>query len=190
MRSPIDGTVTQRQIGLGQNIVSASAGATTPVFMIGNVSKVWMVANAREDDAPFLHLGDPVDVRVPAWPGRVFKGKLNYVSASIDPTTHRLPVRAEVENPNGELKPEMLATFRILTGADVSHPAVPADAVVYEGSNAHVWLADDKAKTLEIRPIEPGPTQDQMVDVLAGLKAGDKIVTAGAVFIDRAASGD
>jgi cobalt-zinc-cadmium efflux system membrane fusion protein len=190
VHAPIAGTVVQRQIGLGQNIVSASAGATTPVFMIGNVSKVWMVANAREDDAPFLHLGDPVDVRVPAWPGRVFKGKLNYVSASIDPTTHRLPVRAEVENPNGELKPEMLATFRILTGADVSHPAVPADAVVYEGSNAHVWLADDKAKTLEIRPIEPGPTQDQMVDVLAGLKAGDKIVTAGAVFIDRAASGD
>lgn len=190
VRSPIAGTVVQRQIGLGQNIVSASAGGTTPVFMIGDLSKVWMIANAREDDTPYIHNGDPVAVRVPAWPGRVFNGRLNFVAGSIDPITHRLAVRAEVENPHGELKPEMLATFRIVTGLDVTLPAVPANAVVFEGANAHVWVADDKAKSLEIRPITPGPSEGGMVEVTAGLKAGEKIVTAGAVFIDRAASGD
>jgi cobalt-zinc-cadmium efflux system membrane fusion protein len=158
--------------------------------MIGDLSKVWMVANAREDDAPLLRKGDPVEVHVPAYPGRVFKGLLNYVAASIDPTTHRLPVRAEVENPNGELKPEMFASFRIITGADTTHPAVPQDAVVYEGDTAHVWLADDQAKTLAIQPITPGPTRNGLVEVLGGLKAGQKVVTAGAVFIDRAATGD
>jgi cobalt-zinc-cadmium efflux system membrane fusion protein len=190
VRAPIGGTVVQRQIGPGQNIVSASAGATSPVFMIGDMSKVWMVANAREEDAPLLHKGDPVEVSVLAYPGRVFKGRLNYVAASLDAATHRLPVRAEVENPQEELKPEMFASFRIITGADASHPAVPQDAVVYEGDTAHVWLADDTAKTLAIRPIKPGRSRNGMVEVLAGLKAGDKIVTAGAVFIDRAATGD
>jgi cobalt-zinc-cadmium efflux system membrane fusion protein len=190
VRAPIGGTVVQRQVGLGQNIVSASAGASSAVFMIGDLSKVWMVANAREDDAPYLHKGDPVEVSVLAYPGRVFNGRLNYVAASIDATTHRLLVRAELENPNGELKPEMFASFRIITGADASHPAVPQDAVVYEGDAAHVWVADAKAKTLAIRPIKPGPTRDGVVEVLGGLKAGEQIVTAGAVFIDRAATGD
>ena len=87
VHAPIGGTVVQRQIGLGQNIVSASAGASSPVFMIGDLSKVWMVANAREDDAPYLHKGDPVEVRVLAYPNRVFKGRLNYVAASLDATT-------------------------------------------------------------------------------------------------------
>lgn len=192
VRAPIAGTVVQRQIGLGQNIVSASvsAGATGPMFMIGDTSKVWMVANAKEDDAPYLHKGDPVEIRVVAYPGRVFKGRLNYVATSLDPTTHRLPVRAEVENPDGELKPEMLARFRIVTGADRAEPAVPADAVVYEGNSAHVWVADPAKKTLEIRPIKPGGAEDGMIEVLAGLKPGEKVVTSGAVFIDRAATGD
>jgi len=190
VRAPIGGTVVQRQVGLGQNIVSAAAGATSPVFMIGNLSKVWMVANAREDDAPFLHKGDSVEVRVPAYSARAFNGRLNYVAASIDATTHRLPVRAEVDNQDDALKPEMFASFRIITGAGAMHPAVPQDAVVYEGDKAHVWLADDKAKTLAIQQIEPGRTSNGVVEVLAGLEAGEKIVTSGAVFIDRAATGD
>jgi membrane fusion protein, heavy metal efflux system len=190
VRAPIGGTIVQRQVGFGQNIVSASAGATTPIFMIGDISKVWMVANVREEDAPYLHRGDPVEVRVLAFPGRVFKGRLNYVAASIDSTTHRLPVRADVENPNDELKPEMLARFRIVTGADVAAPAVPVDAVVYEGDSAHVWVANDAKKTLEIRPVKLGRGDDGMIEVLAGLNPGEKVVSSGAVFIDRAAAGD
>jgi membrane fusion protein, heavy metal efflux system len=188
--APIAGTVVQRQIGLGQNIVSASSGASTPVFLIGDLSKVWLIANAREEDAAYLHKGDPVEVVVFAYPDRVFKAKLTYVASSIDPTTHRLSVRAEVENPKGELKPEMFASFRIITGEDAAAPAVPESAVVYEGDTAHIWVADDKAKTLEIRPIEVGRERHGMVEALNGLKPGDKIVTSGAVFIDRAVSGD
>jgi cobalt-zinc-cadmium efflux system membrane fusion protein len=188
--APIGGTVVQRQIGLGQNIVSASSGASNPVFMIGDLSKVWLLANAREADAPFLHPGDPVEVKVPALGQRVFQGHLSFVGASIDPNTHRLPVRAEVENPGGLLKPEMMATFRIITGEDAAAPGAPDSAIVYEGELAHVWLANDKDKTLEIRPIKTGHIRDGVVEVLEGLKPGDKIVTSGAVFIDRAVNGD
>jgi membrane fusion protein, heavy metal efflux system len=188
--APISGTVVQRQVGLGQNIVSASSGASNPVFMIGDLSRVWLVANAREEDAPQLHVGDPVEVRVLAYPDRVFGGRLAYVGASIDTTTHRLPVRDEVENPNLILKPEMFASFHIITGADQTSPAVPVSAVVFEGDSAHVWLADEQAKTLEIRPIHIGHIREGMVQVLDGLKAGDNVVTAGAVFIDRAVTSD
>jgi membrane fusion protein, heavy metal efflux system len=188
--APISGTVVQRQIGLGQNIVSASAGASNPVFLIGDLSKVWLVANAREEDAPSLHKGDPVEVRVLAFPDRVFKAKLTYVAPSIDPNTHRLLLRAEIENPNHELKPEMFARFRIITGQGTAAPAVPASAVVYEGDTAHVWLANVSAKTLAIRPVTLGRSSDGMIEMLSGLRPGDDVVTAGAVFIDRAAAGD
>lgn len=190
VRAPIGGTVTQRQVGLGQNIVSASSGASSPVYLIGDLSKVWLVANAREEDAPRLHTGDPVEVDVLAFPGHPFNARLTYVAPSIDPTTHRLPVRAEVANPNGELKPEMLATFRIVTGEDKPTPAVPEDALVYEGDTAHVWVADPATKSLAIRPVQVGRLRDGMAQILHGLKDGEMVVTAGAVFIDRAASGD
>jgi membrane fusion protein, heavy metal efflux system len=190
VRAPISGSVVQRQVGLGQNIVSASSGASNPVFMIGDLSKVWFVANAREEDAPYLHVGDPVEVHLLAYPDRVFQARLGFVGGSIEATTHRLPVRAEVENPDLMLKPEMFASFRIITGPDGTSPAVPVSAVVYEGDAAHVWLANDNSKTLEIRPIRVGHTREGVVQVLDGLKTGDKVVTAGAVFIDRAVTGD
>jgi cobalt-zinc-cadmium efflux system membrane fusion protein len=190
--APISGTITQRQMGLGQNIVSASgsSGASGPVFAIGNLSKVWLVANARETDAPFLHVGDPVEVRVLAFPGRVFRARLTFVAPSIDPTIHRLPVRAEVENPDGELKPEMFASFRIITGAGETASGVPEGAVVYEGQTAHVWVADEATRTVAIRQIHAGRVVEGMVEVLDGLKPGEKVVTAGALFIDRAVAGD
>lgn len=190
VRAPISGTVTQRQVGLGQNIVSASSGASTPVYLIGDLSKVWLVANAREEDAPLLHTGDPVEVNVLALPGHPFSARLTYVGASIDPNTHRLAVRAEVENPKGELKPEMLAGFRIIIGEDASAPAVPQNALVYEGSAAHVWVADPATKTLAIRSVKVGRLKGGMAEILEGVKDGETVVTEGAVFIDRAASGD
>jgi membrane fusion protein, heavy metal efflux system len=190
VRAPIAGTVTQRSVGPGQNIISAASGASGPVFLIGDLSKVWLVGNAREEDAPLLQKGDPVEVRVLAYPNRVFKAKLRYVAAAIDPTTHRLPVRAEVENPKDELKPEMFANFRIITGEDVANPAVPERAIVYEGTGAHVWVADPQEKRLGIRQVKIGRTKSGMLEIVDGLKAGESIVVSGAVFIDRAAAGD
>jgi cobalt-zinc-cadmium efflux system membrane fusion protein len=189
--APIDGIVLQRQVGLGQNIVSAANGGSASQFQIGNISKVWMLANVREESAPGVHLGDPVRVTVLAYPGRVFTGKITRVAVSIDPVLHRLPVWAEVDNPDGLLKPEMFARFSIITGpSNGPSPAVPDQSVVYEGADAHVWVANDADKTLAIRPIKVGRSSDGVVQVLAGLKPGDKVVTSGAVFIDRAAAGD
>jgi cobalt-zinc-cadmium efflux system membrane fusion protein len=188
--APIAGVVMQRQVGLGQNVISVSSGASAPVFMIGDPSKLWLIAYAPEDDAGYLQKGDPMEVRVLAFPDRAIKARLTRVAASIDPNTHRLLVRAEVENPLGELKPGMSASFRIFAGNGALSPAVPQSAVVYEGDTAHVWVADDEARILIARPIKPGRSRDGMLEVLDGLKSGEKIVTSGAVFLDPAAAAD
>src|SRR6516162_10032228 len=187
--APIRGTITQRQIGVGQYINSEASGATNPVFTISDLSTVYLIANVREVDAPLMKVGLPLEVQVLAYPGQVFKGKVSYVAPSIDPNTHRLPVRADVENPDGALKPGMFANFSIITGEAATAPAVPQDASVYEGDRARVWVAGE-SDTLALREIRTGRISDGMVEVRAGLSAGEKVVTSGTVFIDRAARAD
>jgi membrane fusion protein, heavy metal efflux system len=187
--APIGGTITQRQIGLGQYINSTAAGASSPVYTIGNLSTVWLIANVREADAPLMQVGQPVEVHVLAFPGRVFKAKISWVAPSIDPNTHRLPVRADVENPDGALKPGMFANFSIITGEAETAPAVPQRAIVYEGATARVWVAGDDG-TIAARSVRTGQIADGMVEILAGLSQGEKVVTSGALFIDRAAAGN
>jgi cobalt-zinc-cadmium efflux system membrane fusion protein len=187
--APINGTVTQRQVGLGQYITSASNGGSSPIFSIGDMTKVWLLANVPEEDTPSMRVGDPVEVHVLAFPDRRFSAKLTYVAASIDPNTHRLTVRAEVENPDGVLKPEMFASFSIIIGDAVDSPAVSEEGVVYEGETARVWIAG-KDKTLSLRQIRPGWVQDGMVQILEGVQAGEQVVTSGSLFIDRAAHSD
>jgi len=190
VQAPIGGTIIQRQIGVGQNIVSASAGASNPVYTIGDLSKVWLIANVREADAGLVHLGDPVTVRVLAFPDRVFSAHLSYVAPAIDPNTRRLPVRAEIDNSDGALKPQMFGSFSIITGAASNAPAVPARGVVFEGEKAHVWVANVAEKTLEMRQVKTGRTEDGLVEISEGLKPGESVVTTGAVFIDRAIETD
>jgi cobalt-zinc-cadmium efflux system membrane fusion protein len=187
LRAPIAGTVIQRQVGLGQYIQSASGGAANPVFAIGNLSTVWMIANVREVDTPLMQLGQAVEVRVPAWPNRVFKTKINWVASTIDPNTHRLSVRAEVDNRDGALKPMMSASLRILSGVTSNAAGVPQNAVVYEGVDAHVFVVRDDG-SLIIRPIHVGRVSDDIVEIIDGLTVGERIVSKGALFIDRAAA--
>jgi cobalt-zinc-cadmium efflux system membrane fusion protein len=127
-----------------------------------------------------------MEVRVPAYPQRVFKATVTYVAALVDPVTHRLPVRAEIDNRDGALKPEMFASFRIITSDAVQAPAVPEAAVVYEGESAHVWVVAGDG-LLALRPIRTGRNNDGLVEVLDGLKPGEQIVTKGGLFIDQVA---
>lgn len=183
--APIAGMVTQRQIGLGQYIPSVMSGASNPVYTIGDLSRVWLIANVREADAGAVKLGQPIEVHVLALPGRVFKAAISWVAPAIDAATHRLPVRADVENPDGELKPNMFANFSIITGAPATAPAVPQEAIVYEGDVARVWVAGAD-HTLALREVGVGRTRDGMVEIRSGLSPGENIVTRGTIFIDRA----
>jgi membrane fusion protein, heavy metal efflux system len=189
VKAPIAGTVTQRQVGLGEYINSAAAGASNPVYTIGDLSVVWLIANVREADAPRIRLGEPAEVHVLAYPRRVFHARISWVGSAIDSDTHRLPVRADVENPDGALKPMMFARFDILTGPPVEKPAVTEEAIVYEGSTARLWVVGPHG-TLVSRQVQTGMIRNGMVEITSGLAAGEKVVTQGALFIDQAAGGE
>src|SRR3984957_6608883 len=182
--APIGGVVTDRQVGPGQYIQS---GATSPVFSIGDLSTVWLGAAVPETDAPFIERGQTVEVRVLALPGQLFKAKLTAIGAQVDPVTRRVPVRATLANPDGKLKPQMFASFSIITSTgDSQAPSVPEEAIVREGDEARVWVVAQN-NTLSLRSIHTGRSNDGMVEVLEGLKAGERVVTRGSLFIDRAA---
>jgi cobalt-zinc-cadmium efflux system membrane fusion protein len=182
--APIGGVVTDRQVGPGQYIQS---GASNPVFSIGDLSTVWLVADVPETDAPYIERGQTVEVRVLALPGQLFKAKLTAIGAQVDPVTRRVPVRATLANQDGKLKPQMFASFSIITSTgDSQAPSVPEEAIVREGDQARVWVVAQN-NTLSLRSIRTGRSNDGMVEVLDGLKAGERVVTRGSLFIDRAA---
>jgi cobalt-zinc-cadmium efflux system membrane fusion protein len=183
MTAPIAGVVVDRQVGPGQFLQSGSA---TPVFTIADPSSVWLLANVRETDAGLVKVGQSVEVRVLAYPKRAFKARVSYVAALVDSVTHRLPVRAEIDNHDGALKPEMFASFRILTSDASQSPAIPAGAVIYEGTGAHVWVLREDG-LLELRAVQTGRSSDGLIEILDGLKAGERVVTKGGLFIDQVA---
>jgi cobalt-zinc-cadmium efflux system membrane fusion protein len=182
--SPITGTVVQRKVGPGQYV---NSGASDPVFVIGDLSTVWLTAFVRESDASNVSVGQEIAFNVLALPGRPLTARINYVSAAIDPATRRLLVRATIDNKDGLLKPEMFANVTIYSAGD--HPAigVPKQALIYEGNQVRVWVAHED-KSIELRQIKPGLTNGDLVEVEGNLKPGEQIVTKGSLFIDRAAS--
>jgi membrane fusion protein, heavy metal efflux system len=183
--APIGGTIVQRKAGPGQYIGS---GASDPVFVIGDLSTVWLVALVREWDAPKVSVGQRIQFTVLAEPGRIYEAKITYAAAILDAATRRLLVRATIDNSDGRLKPEMFANVRIFPGEAATAPAVPGYAVMYEGGNANVWVVHDD-KTIELRPIKAGLTNGDMVQIIEGLTLGEKVITKGSLFIDRVAAG-
>jgi membrane fusion protein, heavy metal efflux system len=183
--APIGGTVVQRKAGPGQFV---STGASDPVYVIGDLSTVWLIAFVRETDAANVAVGQDVNFSVMALPGKQLSARINYVATAIDPTTRRLLVRATIDNKDGRLKPEMFANVTLYSPND--HPAVgvPKQALIYEGDQVRVWVAHDD-KSIELRNIKPGLINGDLVEVSQNLKPGEQIVTKGSLFIDRAASG-
>jgi cobalt-zinc-cadmium efflux system membrane fusion protein len=183
--APISGTVVQRKIGPGQYV---GTGASDPVYVIGDLSTVWLTAFVRETDAAAVAIGQEIGFTVLALPGRPLFARINYVAAAIDPATRRLLVRATIENKDGLLKPEMFANVTIYSPSDHAAVGVPKTALIYEADQVRVWVAHDD-KTIELRQVKPGLTNGDLVEILGNLKPGEKIVTKGSLFIDRAASG-
>jgi cobalt-zinc-cadmium efflux system membrane fusion protein len=182
--SPLAGTVVQRKVGPGQFI---NSGASDPVFVIGNLSTVWLMAFVRESEAADVSVGQEISFSLLALPGSQFNTRIDYVAAAIDPTTRRLLVRATIDNKDGQFKPEMFANVTIYSGGDRPGVGVPKQALIYEGQHVRLWVAHDD-NSIELREVETGLTNGDLVEVRGNLKAGEKVITRGSLFIDRAAT--
>jgi cobalt-zinc-cadmium efflux system membrane fusion protein len=156
---------------------------TDPMFSVGDLSTMWLVANVAEIDIPLVKVGQEVAVQVMAYPSEVFRARITYVGASVDPAVRRLTVRAEIPNSDDKLKPDMFASFRILTGAPTQSPGVPVSAIVREGDGTMtVWVTTDR-KRLVKRTIIVGLHQDGFLQIVEGLQAGELVATESALFL-------
>ena len=177
--SPLAGTITARKVGPGQFIRQDN---TDPLFIIADLSQMWMLANVYESDVPWIKVGQPLEVRVMAYPEEVFKATITYIGAAVDPATHRVDVRAMVDNHAQKLKPEMFAIFRIITNVDMPYPAVPPSAVVRDGDKASVWVAQPEHQFVR-REVKLGLEQNGYVQVLSGLQSGEQVATESGLLL-------
>jgi cobalt-zinc-cadmium efflux system membrane fusion protein len=179
---PIDGRITARNAAPGLYVQPGSAPAP---YTVANIDTMWMLANVAENDSPAFQVGQPVQVRIGAFPGRVFDGKITTVGASVDPNTRRVLVRSEIEDPQHELRSGMFANFTISIGAPVRSPAVPLDGVVREGDGTHtVWVTADRRRFAR-RTVKIGEQRDGYRQILDGVRPGELVATEGAIFLSN-----
>jgi len=144
-----------------------------------------MIANVIETDAPAYKLGQEVEVTVPAYPDKVFKGHVTNLGSMLDPNSHRQLVRSEIDDPEHLLRAGMYASFVIRVGSPVTSFAVPENGVVREGDGTMtVWVTTDRRHFIK-RTVTIGLRQDGWVQILGGLQAGETVVTDGAVFLSN-----
>jgi cobalt-zinc-cadmium efflux system membrane fusion protein len=179
--APIDGTVIARKIGPGQYVRNDTGDA---LYIVADLSTMWLKAQVPENEIPFIRVGQEVEVRVSALPGRVLKARVTAINAATDATTRRLVVRSEIPNPDGALKSEMFVSFKIATGADEPSPAVPVQAVIREGDHAVVWV-EEEPMLFRRRQVTLGMEQEGRMQIREGLKVGELVAGRGAIFVDN-----
>lgn len=187
VRSPVAGRITSRNASPGLYI---QPGNGTPPYTVANIDTMWMVASVPETDSPLFQVGQPVKVKIDAFPNKWFDGKITMVDAMVDSSTRRVLMRSEVQNPKRDLKSGMFAKFIISTGTTQPTAAVPLDSVIREGDGAMVvWVANGY-DAFERRVIETGVAQDGYWQVLRGVKPGDRVVAEGGLFLSNAGAAD
>jgi cobalt-zinc-cadmium efflux system membrane fusion protein len=179
IRTPISGVVLDTGTAVGE--MQRSLDNATPLATVANLSQVWIVGDAYQNDLASVRVGRPVTVTVPSYPGLSLSGKVDNLSQSLDPNTLAVKVRVVVANPQMKLKPQMFATISI-DRSDVQGFLVPSSAVIHENNTDSVFIQTSPGQ-YERRGVKIGQTQQDNVVVLNGLHDGDQVVTLGAALL-------
>lgn len=181
VRSPISGQVTAFNAPPG---LFVQPGNGTAPFTVANTSVKWMLASINESDIALFHIGQPVAVRVTAYPDRAFQGRISKTYASVDPATHRTILRSEISDSRNELRAGMLANFTIRVNS-FEAVAVPTTAVVREGDGSMtVWVTTDRHHFSQ-RVVQVGVRNGDRVQILSGLQPGELVIADGGVFLSN-----
>lgn len=172
--APASGLVLERKATVGSVVNSGDE-----LFVITDISSVWMIAAANEEDLSKMHPGQPVRVQVRAYPDRDFAGRVLKLGEQLDPVTRTLQIRIAVANPHGLLKPEMYATANVQQFGRRSALVVP-DQAIQEIDGVPVVFVQDSENSFHARPVEPGQHTDGGVEIVEGLKRGETVVVKGA----------
>jgi len=178
--SPASGTVLQKNAVAGQYVQEG-----TDLYLLADLSQVWLQAQAYESDLASLRVGQPASATVNAYPGRSFTGRIAFIEPVLDPQTRTARVRIVLPNPLGELKPGMFADARlqIPLGRRLS---VPRSAVIDTGTRQVVYV-ETAPGTFAARDVKVGSTSKDRFEIVAGLSEGEKVVSAANFFLDSQA---
>jgi len=171
--APAPGLVLERKATVGSVVNSGDE-----LFVITDVSSVWMIAAANEEDLSKMHPGQTVRVQVRAYPGHEFAGRILKLGEQLDPATRTLQVRIAVPNPHGLLKPEMYATASVHQFGKRPALVIPEEAI-QEIDGVPVVFVQDSENEFRARTVEPGQHTDGGVEIVKGLKRGEAVVVKG-----------
>jgi cobalt-zinc-cadmium efflux system membrane fusion protein len=176
--APIAGVVIERRVTDGQ----FAPADGTPLMTVANLDTVWVIGDLFERDLQLVGRGQPATVSTGAYPGVRFEGRVDHISESIDTATRTAKVRVSVANPGGRLKPEMYAAVGLAVAGGQRALNVPADAIFTEEGRSFVYV-EVRAGHFTRRAVEVAPGEGPNRRILAGLRAGDRIVVDGALLL-------
>ena len=157
------------------------------IVTIADLSQIWVLVDVYEHQIDWLREGLTAEIRVPAYPGRVWEGEVEYIYPELDPMSRTLKVRLAFDNPNGLLKANMFADVVIYGGPKRDTLAVPAEAVIETGQRTSVVKALGAGR-FQPADVVTGMRAGGMVEILSGIDAGDEVVVSGQFLIDSEAS--
>jgi cobalt-zinc-cadmium efflux system membrane fusion protein len=185
IRAPLAGTIVDRKVGPGQYI---KPDMPDPLFMIGDLSNVWVNADIYETHLQQIRIGAPVTITLAAYPDREFPARISAVNPTVDPTTHTIHVRCSVSNTEGLLKPEMFANIRIGNTAKRKMSTIPTTAVLTQGPDSFV-LREESPGRFRRRPVKSGREIQGYTVIEEGLASDDRVVTSGALLLSNGLRG-
>lgn len=178
IHSPFDGVVMNIGAREGERITPM-----TELYMITDLSRVWVIVDVYENDMPWVHQGDTAQVQVAAIPGRTFSGRVAYIYPYMEAKTRTIKVRLELDNPGMVLKPEMFANVNIAADKQMAALVVPSEAVVRTGSQDQVFIQRAPGH-FEPRKVVLGVASDGKTQIVSGVKQGEIVVTSGQFLVD------
>ena len=178
--TPLSGVVIEKMAQEGQYVE-----AGMPLFSIADLSRVWVELELYENEFANIKLGQTVHILSQSYPGQTFRGKVAFVYPFLDPKTRTVKVRVELANPGLKLKPDMFvnATVRVPLGSAI---VVPVGAVMDTGTRQVVWV-EMQAGMFEPREVKVGAREGDSIQILSGVKAGEKVASSGGYLIDSEA---
>ena len=185
LRAPISGVVTERQVNPGMEV---RPDAQTPLFVITDPARLWVVIDLPETVLGKAHPGQAVAIEVDAFPGETFQARVLSVGTALDPVSRRAQIRCELANPDRRLKPEMFARATLI--ADTQHRVlrVPNSALIVTGLYYFVFVETAPGNLEKRRVAVTNQNRDYSI-VTQGLKAGERIVSTGALLLNSELAG-
>ncbi len=178
IHSPFDGIVMKIGAREGQRITPE-----TELYMIADLSRVWVIVDLYEDDLPWVREGDSAEMKVAGIPGHTFTGKVSYIYPYLEAKTRTVKMRLEFDNHELALKPDMFANVTVKAGKQIDAVVVPSEAIVRTGEQEQLFVQRSPGK-FEPRKVVVGIDSEGQTQILEGLKAGEIVVTSSQFLID------